>query len=220
MTESDAAKDVLRREQETALLKLLPAYADLQDTMSLIIEGMPETDVPEGDKAAFIYASESIISFIDSDPKLLTVRPRSIREKDRNSILPGQHAGVFAQFGLEDGTILKVNFWGGLRTVSSMDVKENDLTLRRTHTARTDAIASQLTHLNFQIIYPGDSSIDSWISYNPQNGEQFCQSKLIVDGEPINDYPRISGSDPRFTQLKNEVFNPIKELVNLVPSSV
>lgn len=218
MSEAIKAKEIIVGEIEKEATKLLDGITSLQDTLSYIAEEILEPDTSE--KTATIYANDSLLSFVDSDPNFVTANPRSIRDKDRKSILPGQHAGVFLQFGLKDGTILKINFYGGLRTLSDYDLKDSDKTLKFSHTSRTDQISIQKTHLNWQINFLGGKTIDSWITYNPNNNGSFQQSTLIIDNEYIDSHPGLSNNDPRFEVIKSTIFDTISKIVNLVPSSV
>lgn len=217
MTETDKAKEIIRKEQEKAAMELLSGMVALQDTLCLRVEECGE--INGGEEDSIVYANNSLISFEDSNPNFKNANPRSIREDDRKKILPGQHAGVFLQFDLQDGTILRINFWGGLRTVSTMDYRDSDTSLRVSHTARTDEIAEQRTQLNWQLYYPNGPTIDSWIVYNPNDNGSFRQGILKIDGESVDCHPCISVKDSQFEQIKKGVFNPIEKLIKLVPSS-
>lgn len=219
MEELTNAQEIIKKEQEGAASRLINGLADLQDTLATVAEG--NTDILESaELTAFKYADESLLSFVDSGPSFQTASPRSVREDDRKKILPGQHAGAFLQFGLSDGTTLRVNFWGGLRTIASQDLRDGDITLSNSHTIRTESVVGQKTHLNWQIIHPNGLVIDSWIVYTPDNNGSFKQSSLKVDGESIDYRPFIENKDSRFEKIKKDIFEPIGKLVKLIPSSV
>lgn len=218
MTEITSAQETIREEQKVSATHLMNSLADLQDTLSLIVEEKSEDGCPE--KEPFIYANNALISFIDSKPDFSTIKPRSIRETDRKDLLPGQHAGVFVKFDLDDGTTLKINFWGGLRTVTTHDFVDRDISLKKSHASRTEEIIMQNTQLNWQIICPNGPVIDSWIIYNPNSNGLFKQSALKIDGEYIDCHPSLPCEDKRFAQIKENVFEPINKLTKLVPTSV
>jgi len=216
-SELDQAKDIIRKEQEKAAKDLLFGIVDLQDTLCMNFE---ENFKTEPECTPFMYANNSLIQFLDANPKFIDAKPRSIRDEDRKKILPGQHAGVFLVFGLEDGTILKVNFYGGLRSLAEQDLKDKDTTLAKSHTIRTDNVITQNTHINWQINYVNGPIVDSWIVFDPNNHGSFRQSSLKIDGEYIDCHPGIADSDQEGQQIKNEIFTPIGRLTKLVPSSV
>jgi len=219
MGELTSAQEIIKKEQKDAAFQLVNSLADLQDSLATVAENN-KSILDSAELAAFRYADESLLSFVDSDPSFHTASPRSVREDDRKKILPGQHAGAFLQFGLSDGTTLRVNFWGGLRTVVSQDLRDGDVTLSNSHTIRTESVVGQRTHLNWQIIYPNGLVIDSWIVHIPDNKGSFTQSSLIVDGQGIDYRPFIESDDSRFEKIKKNVFEPIGKLVKLIPSSV
>jgi hypothetical protein len=192
--------------------------ADLQDTLTLVMEENGDKD--SGECLSLAEANEALISFLDSRPVFQTALPRTIRDKDRSKILPGQHGGVFTQFFLDDGTTLKINFWGGLRTPVGQDLKDNDRSLSISHTRRTEEVLGQITHLNWQMGKPNGLNIDSWIAYNPNNNGSFQQRDLIIDGVHIDCNPNISSEDSRFQSIKKGVLTPVDRLVRLVPTSV
>lgn len=216
--ESISNQESCKQEQEKYSRLLLSGISDLQDSLVLKIE--ENADIPPGEKTAFVYANQSLISFVESSElSFSTANPRSIRDRDRKSILPGQHGGVFVQFGLQDGTILRINFFGGLRTVSVSDLKDGDTSLRNSHTRRTDEVLTQATHLNWQINYPNGPVIDSWMIYHP-NDRVFQQSSLKIDGKYVDCHPGIGKKDKVFEPIHKEIFQPIGELIKLIPSSV
>jgi hypothetical protein len=217
MEKGNSLQETLKKEQASAALELLNGMADLQDTLSLEVT---QGDSNAGEKDGFDYAGNALMNFANSEPIFLNANPRSIRDEDRKKILPGQHGGVYLAFSLKDGTILKINFWGGLRTVSGRDLKDQDINQLDSHTRRTDAVAGQSSHLNWQISLPGGPVIDSWVVYNPNNKGSFRQSVLEIDETEIPCQPWISADDPRFRQIKEGVFGPIEKIIKLVPSSV
>lgn len=218
LMEIDSPKDIIEAGKKEAASSLLEGFADLQD--SFAVDVMGNSEMSENEKGAFDYAAQALVSFIDSNPKFIGASPRSIRELDRKRILPGQHGGISAAFSLEDGTILRLNFYGGLRIVTSADTHDADSSLARSHTRRTDSVLGQITHLNWQLSLPGGPALDSWMIHNPDNNGTFQQSSLIIDGQDIECQPAIKNGDTRFNQLKEHIFNPINKLVDLVPSSV
>jgi hypothetical protein len=217
-SESTTALEIIKKEQEKAARDLINGMADLQDTLTLVLE--ENGDKNSGECLSLAEANEALISFLDSKPIFQTALPRTIKDKDRSRILPGQHAGVFAQFFLNDGTILKINFWGGLRTPAEQDLRDTDRSLSVSHTRRTEAVLGQVTHLNWQIGFPGGSTIDSWIAYNPDNNGSFQQRDLLIDKVHVDCNPNISSNDSRFESIKKGVLTPIDRLVKLVPTSV
>ena len=218
MTEIPGALEIIKKEQEIAAIELINGIANLQDSLAYVVEKIPGIDA--GSKASLEYTSASLCSFVDSNPTFKTASPRSIREDDRKKILPGQHGGVYLQFDLEDGTVLKVNFWGGLRTMSAQDLKDRDISLRFSHTSRTEEVLTQNTEVNWQIIFRNGPTVDSWMHYNPGRGGSFQQDALRVGGEGVDCHPSILNDNPMFNKLKEGVLNPINDLVKLVPSSV
>jgi hypothetical protein len=218
MAEAKDAQEQIKIEQEKVARELLDGLVSLQDTLVLITE--QSKDVGDEEKQALIYANESLMFFADSNNDFINARPRSIREEDRKKIFSGQHAGVFLQFNAKDATVLRINFWGGLRTVGTLDLQDSDKTMRHSHTIRTDRVITQKTHINWQISYPNGPTLDSWIVYNPDNQGIFSQSTLKVDGESVDCHPHLTVDDSRFDQIKSGVFGPIETFTKLVPSSV
>lgn len=216
-SELDIAQDLIKKEQEQAAKELLAGIVDLQDTLSMKFE---EKFKSEPECTPLMYANSSMIQFADANPKFIDAKPRSIRDEDRKKILPGQHAGVFIIFGLGDGTILKVNFYGGLRSLAEQDLKDKDTTLANSHTTRTDNIIVQNTHINWQMNYVNGPVVDSWIVFDPNNNGSFKQSSLKIDGEYIDCHPEVKNTDQGAQQIKDEVFTSIGKLTKLVPSSV
>lgn len=213
------ATEIFKKEQESVVTELLTGMADLQDTLICVAEDSKGLTAEE--IKALRFADVSLISFCDASPNFLTASPRSVRDEDRRKILPGQHAGVFLQFGLLDGTILRINFWGGLRITSTQDLKDKDLTLSTSHTRRTEDVLEQPTDFNWQLSYPRSGPfIDSWMRFNPNNKGSFQQSSISVDGEKVDCRPTILSDDSRFPQLKKEIFEPIGKIIKLVPNSV
>lgn len=210
-----------RTEVENLSLQLLKGIADLQDTLALVAQ--ENTDLGDGEKASIDYAAQALVSFDDSEPTLIHSGPRSIRDDDRRKILPGQHGGVFLQYSIQDGTILRLNFYGGLRTIDTSDNRDTSIHPKSHHTARTDQIASQNTELNWQIIFTDGFSIDSWISHNP-NRKSFMQSALIQTekNQPskIDCNPNINSNDSRYEDLLGSIKKPINKLISLIPSGV
>lgn len=215
---TERAQEIVRKEQVNAARELIRGIINLQE--NLTVDSEKNQKFGEAERNAIRYANDSLEFFIQSKPKFNTIGPRSIREFDRKKILPGQHAGVFIQLFLNDGSILRVNFWGGLRTTVGNDLRDNDTTNRNSHTQRTDEVTSQLVHLNWQIIFPGNQSIDSWMVFNPDNNGSFRQDDLQIENNKVDIHPLIKAKDSRFKLLKENIFSPIEKLVKLVPTSV
>ena len=227
--ETHSPQEIIKNEQEKEAAKLLAALVNLQDSLLLVAEGtdkqraLEERSKEESPEISSLrYATDSLIGFSDFPISSVVIRPRAIREKDREKILPGQHAGVFLQFNLEDGTILRINFFGALRSIDTTDLKDGNanFSLGRSHTSRTEEIIGQTTQLNWQVSYPNGPTIDSWVVYSPNNNGSFRQSILKMEGESIDIHPNLQNTDPYFKSIKEEIFTPIGQLAKLVPSSV
>ena len=196
--------------------QLIGSMADLQDTLCLKLEGNEKSDSPE--MVGVRYSSEALAAFADSNFELQTVNPRSIRDQDRRKMLPGQHSGVYAQFGSGDGTILKVNFWGGLRILTSFDLKDGDPALRRSHTKTTDKVLEQPVQINWQLSLPGGPEIDNWVVLNQEKGF-FQLSSLLIDHEKIDVHPTIPRADKYFNEMRTSICSAMRDLTSSVPSS-
>lgn len=215
---ADKANDILRKEKISAVRRLILGIVGLQDSLTVDVE--TNKDFEDAETQAIRYANDSLDFFIKSKPKFSSIQPRSIREPDRRKILPGQHAGVFIQLTVDDGTVLRVNFYGGLRTTVANDLRDRDPRGTHSHTQRTDEVISQLVHLNWQIIFADNQTIDSWIVFNPDNNGTFRQHNLQFNKETVDVHPLITATDSRFNQLKKNIFEPIEQLVKLIPTSV
>ena len=216
ISETQQAQEVIKKEAEAAARQLLEGIADLQDSLSYQVENDPNST--KGDKEAFVYTYSSLWGFVDANPDFSTVRPKAVKNRDRKAILPSQHAGVFLQFSLKDGTILRINFYGGLRMISGMDFRDQG-TPTTSHARRTELIIDQETQLHWQIDYPNGPVINSRIVFDPRQ-KTFKQSALEIDGESINFQPSLTKTEETFEKIKTAVFKPIEALVNLIPSSV
>jgi hypothetical protein len=183
MTEVSTDSENCKKELEMPARKLLSAISDVQDTLSMAVELDPEAK--NGNADAFNFANMALMGFVDSNPTFTVASPRSIRDKDRKYILPGQHAGVFVQFGLADGTTLRMNIMGGLRTVSPNDMRDTDTSLQISHARRTEVISEQKTFLNGQISYPNGPIISSCIAFDRNSNGSFIQKSLGIDSENI-----------------------------------
>lgn len=210
-------KESLDKEQiMIASRQLIGGIADLQDSLCLKLESIETSESEE--MVAVRHSSESLAAFADGAFVLQTVNPRSIRDMDRSKMLPGQHSGVYAQFGAGDGTILKINFWGGLRVLSSMDLKDGDKALRSSHTKTTDRVLEQPVHINWQLLVPGSSNIDCWVVLNQFKGF-FQLSSLQLDSKHTDVHPTILRTDPYYEEMKTRLSTAMRDLTSLVPSS-
>ncbi len=225
MAEAGEAQEVVKKEIETASHKFLEGVTDVQDSLYSVMADIP--GVGKAESAAFDVAAASLRSFLESDPKLITANPRSIREEDRATLYPGQHAGVYLQFGLDDGTVLRMNVWGGLRNIAGSDYRDTVAAgaKQASHTERTHRVISKPTQINWQIAVPGDNgpTIDSWIVFNPgreNSDENFHQSRLRIEEERIDAIPRFNKDGYKFDEIKETIFTSVRELTNRIPSSV
>lgn len=201
----------LEREIENSGLQLLDTICDTQDTFALLVKEDPE-------KTALEVVANALLSFSESNPQLISARPRALRDNDRVKLLPGQHGGISLQFGLNDGNLLRINAYGGLRGFSGEDMKDSDTTLRRAHDVRTGSVLSQPTQINLHIKRPDDSVLfELWIVYDLN--QRIRLDKLSYEGECIDAHPVINSEDSRFGKLTSGFHKSLGTLVKLIPSA-
>jgi hypothetical protein len=196
--------------------QLVTAMADLQDSLCFMVESKGSAEGAELN--AFQYSSDALSSFADSSPQLRAAKPRSVRDADRARLLPGQHSGVYLQFSAPDGTILFLNFKGGLRILSSGDLRDTDVFMKQTHTKTTDKVLEQPVELNWQLLLPGGPKIDSWIVLN-QSTNTYRLSSLEIDGDKFDIHPSLQKGDAHFDDIKGRISSATRDLTGLIPSS-
>lgn len=116
----------------------------------------------------------------------IAVQPRTIRDADVKKLSSGEHAGVTAEYTDPAETIVRINFFGGLRDpFSHSDEHDADTALRNSHAKRTDDIASKSTHVNIQMQDSGSEELqfDIWFTVNQTQSKL---SSLIVDGNKLD----------------------------------
>lgn len=214
MTESGSAAERLAGEiekvKEQASRNLLSVVVDIQDTLTTNM-----TDSPE--KSACEVVNKSLSSFFDAKPKFDSAIPRRIREQDRTKLLPGQHAGVTITFSLPDNTTLRINIYGGLRAFANADMRDSDLSLRKSHTQRTDAVLSQPTFINWHIKNAdGEVISDVWIKKTQPN---INVEKIILNQEKIDIVASINQGTYGFKDMSDAFSKNINDLTTLVASN-
>lgn len=163
-------------------------------------------------------ADSAILSFLNGEELSITLAPRVKRPDDKVKMLPGQHAGVVVQYvDQKTGLIGRVNFYGGIRDPHHhLDTKDTDITRRRSHAARTDAVVSQPTHLNFHMLGQNETEpfLDVWITASPS---EIRLSKFKFE-EYHEVFRAIEAGDRRFRKIYTPLNRAMNSLMLMVPN--
>lgn len=196
--------------KEQASRNLLSVVVDIQDTLTSKMTDSPEKTVCD-------VINNTLSSFFDSNPKFVSAIPRRIRDQDRTKLLPGQHAGITLTFSLPDNTTLRINVHGGLRAFTNADMRDSDISLRQSHTKRTDAVLSQPSFINWHIRdSEGNILEDIWIKKSQTN---MNFEKILYNGEPIDIFSSINQETYGFKQISESFSKHINDLTRVIPSN-
>lgn len=221
MPEEDTPKSIEAKRQEavkSASYELLDGLSLLQDTFSTKFSSIKDKGDSKTEIEIFDLISQSIYSFSDSNPSFTNAIARPPRENDKVKHLPGQHKGISIKFDNSMGETLFINFYGGLRAFSGEDLKDNDLTLRRQHSVRTDDLLSQPTHINWHITRPDQKRFcEVWMTYHPSS--RFSISHVFFEEEEVDLKGIIENTNYGFSEIESQLHKSISALTTLIPSA-
>lgn len=218
MSELDDAKIELMR-QESAK-QFLVSYADLFDTLITqeVLHAKSDPDPERKHASELLEDVDSVLlGFTEGTVSQITVAPRVANpQKDKIHFTIGQHAGVAIQYVGGFGTIVRANFYGGLRDASHhADLRDSDISLQRSHTQRTDNVISQPISMNVHVLGSQDALLlDTWIIQTPQ---QIYLDECIFE-EKIDAHPRISSHEEHYKPMLKLLNTSMKYLISMVPN--
>lgn len=199
-------------------LGLLNTSYDIFDSLATDILAAPSMNSEDRKRIESIQDKAS--AFLDLDVAHVGGGPRSLRQQDRGTILPGQHGGIVLNVATDGGYFGRMNLYGGLRMVNP------DAEMRDTynhgnlgHATRTDRIVSQAIQLNFHVIDPDAIKIfDIWIRYQLNNS--FSLERVLDENGRLDAVARISQTDPRFADMASSLSRHSRVLTTLIPSAL
>lgn len=200
--------------------QLVSSLADLQDTLSMIVETDPRLSRDPG-AVALRESAERLINFSYLRSSLTHADLRFVRDRDKKKLLPGQHPGLHLIFTeTTEHKTLDINFYGGLRVVSSTDYHDGDPTLVHSHSKTTDKVLEQPVDFNWQLSGPRQS-VDCWVRLN-QHGSMFKkpsfqQGALVMDGETYDIHPTLSEGSSNFSNIRASLSSAIRDLTKMIP---
>lgn len=207
---SDRIAEQIQTIKKESSRGVLAQLVNIQDSLTFAMAESQEKTVAQ-------IASDALASFFDSNPNFVSATTRKPSDLDKTKLLPGQHIGVHIVFGLADGSILRINIYGGLRALANADMRDSDRTLQHSHTNRTDAISSQPTFLNWYIKRPDETTIcNVWIKKTP-NGVSL--NKMIYDDQKIDIAATINKGAYGFTKISDDLTKSINDLTKIIPGS-
>lgn len=222
---ADTLQTITPESQEAAhreaATKMLNATFDAFDSLAAItqVKAKGSTDEELLQAAEKLqYALSALAVVADGESVSVTLRPRSVRNEDKVKPLPGEHAGVSAQFVSKEGVTTRLNFYGGLRDArSASDQHDSDISLRHSHASRTLTVASQPTHINLHMISPGETQpfFDLWIVRQPT---QLSLSTFEFEHVKHDIHPVITSKDHLFKPLTSQLHSAMKNLMLMVPN--
>ncbi len=191
----------------------------IYDAFGCLTAELPSTLSPD-ENTKIQDAIDQMQAFVDSRFAVVKPKPRVERTTDRVNFLPGQHKGVAVEFVTESGDLGFLNMYGGLRdSGDNIDMRDQDVLMRRHHTNRTDKILSQPVHLNMHLKDPMTLRpiVDIWIRY--RLNQSFELHKLFVGEEKVDLSSNIRISHPYFEDLNKRLLKHSKTLTTFVPSA-
>ena len=214
-------------ENEDSLERLTKANKELVDAASIgmadLVYDLTESillKIPEDfdDRETLEETIEILSAFVGCNFASILAKPRREQDEDRVRFLPGQHKGIFISYVTESHDFGGFNIYGGLRDIHSpFELKDTDLSMRRHHTTRTDAVLSQTVWFDFHVKSPENVSLmDIWYTYSLNKA--FRLDKLIVDGQKIDIIAAVDEGDFCFKELKDRFNAHTRILTSLVPS--
>lgn len=209
-------KTEYKQNLETASVGMLGVIYDAFDCLT---SRLPET-VDMAEKEQVQNAIDLMQTFVDSTFVVVKPKPRIERTTDRITFLPGQHKGVAVEFVTESGDLGFLNLYGGLRdSDDNLERKDQDLSMRRHHSTRTDRILSQPVHLNIHVKDPLTSKpiVDIWVKY--RLNQSFELHKLLIEENKVDLSLQIGSDHPHFADLNQRLLKHSRTLTTFVPSA-